>query len=200
MTNRFIGALVAAALLVLLSTVSVLAHSELTESDPADGETIETPYRLTATFSEEFDPDPQRSFILVEDSAGDEVARGGVSDDDPTMMAVDLPELQPGEYTVRWQTTTAEDQGVERGTYTFNIAASATPAPTATPNPTPSVAPATAPAATTTPAPTAAPTSTPLPGSMPEIVPNQTGTETILVVLVGLVAIGALFLFLRSRR
>ena len=51
-----------------------LAHAELEESDPADGATITTPYTLTATFSEEFDPD--RSFIRVRGPAGDDRGRG----------------------------------------------------------------------------------------------------------------------------
>ncbi len=44
---------------------------------PADGETIQTPYRLTATFTEEFDP--ERSFVRVQDATGAVVAEGGVS-------------------------------------------------------------------------------------------------------------------------
>lgn len=101
MTRRFISALVAVSLLTLLFTVSALGHAHLVESDPADGDTIETPYTLTATFSAEFDPNPQRSFVRVVDPSGAEVARGGVSDDDPTVMTVELPALEPGEYTVQ---------------------------------------------------------------------------------------------------
>lgn len=201
MTRNAIGALVAAGLLVLLSTVSVLAHAELVESDPADGDTIETPYTLTATFSEEFDPNPQRSFILVEDSAGEEVARGGVSDDDPTMMTLDLPELPPGEYLVRWQTRTLEDGGIENDTFTFNVAASATPSPRATPSPTATLAPATAPGTTPTPAPAASP----LPVATPAPIdgqPTTGGSDVFLALVLAAVAIGAiaLFLFARSRR
>ena len=69
-------ALTAALFLLALSVIPVAAHADLEESDPGDGDTIETPYLLTATFSEEFDPDPQRSFMQVVDAAGTEVARG----------------------------------------------------------------------------------------------------------------------------
>ena len=105
---------------MLLAPFRVLAHAELEESDPADGATITTPYTMTATFSEEFDPD--RSFIRVRGPSGDIVAEGGQDPDDPTMMTVDLPELPPGEYTAGWQTVTADDNGVEDGTFTFTVA------------------------------------------------------------------------------
>ena len=131
------SASVAALVLLFLSVSGVAAHAELVSSDPADGETIETPFTLTATFSEEFASDTERSFIRVQDAGGDIVASGGQSPEDATMMTVDLPALDPGEYTVRWQTTTEDDNGVERGTFTFNVAAAATPAPTATPGATP---------------------------------------------------------------
>lgn len=205
MKRHFLGALVGASLLLFLSTVSALGHAELEESDPADGETIETPYTLTATFTEGFDPNPQRSFVLVRDVAGDEVARGGVSEDDPTMMTVDLPALEPGEYTVRWQTTTADDQGVERGTFTFNVAAAASPSPTATPSPTPTAAPTTAgPTATPQPS-TSPPTTTPSPTASPIVGGGQptAGTnDALLAIALAAIVIGAiaLFLFARSRR
>lgn len=124
----------AAALLPLLFSVSaVAAHAELEESDPTDGATIETPYVLTATFSEEFNADTEVSFIRVQDASGAVVATGGQSADDPTTMTVDLPALEPGEYTVRWQTTTKDDNGTERGTFTFNVPPAA-PTPNAAPN------------------------------------------------------------------
>ena len=198
MTHRLIGAFVAATLLVLLATVSVFAHAELVESDPADGETIETPYTLTATFSEEFDPNPQRSFVVVEDPAGDEVARGGVSEDDPTMMTVDLPELEPGDYTVRWQTTTADDQGVERGTFTFNVTA---PTPTPTANPTPTTVPTASGPATSPLSPTEGPEPTATPISPIDQLPTG-GNDVVLALVIAGVVIAAIALFLlaRSRR
>lgn len=198
MTRPSFRTLVAASMLLLVFTGTALGHAELVESDPADGETIETPYMLTSTFSEEFDPNPQRSFVVVEDSAGDEVALGGVSEDDPTMMTVDLPELEPGEYTVRWQTTTPDDQGVERGTFMFNVAAP-TPAPTANPTP-PSVPTPSGPAASPlSPTEGPAPTATPIGpiGQLP-----TAGNDVLLALVLAGVVIGAiaLFLFARSRR
>jgi copper resistance protein C len=189
--NRTIsGAAVAAFLAMLMSVSTVVAHAELVSSDPADGETIETPFTLTATFSEEFASDTERSFIRVQDAGGEIVASGGQSPDDATMMTVDLPALEPGEYTVRWQTTTEDDNGVERGTFTFSVAPPATPAPTATPSPTRTAGASTPPVATPTPGPTAAPTAT---GS---------GNDVLLALAIGVLIVGviAFFLVRRSRK
>jgi methionine-rich copper-binding protein CopC len=120
-----------AALLVLSLPLTALAHADLEESDPADGATITTPYTLTATFAEEFDP--ARSTLVVENSAGTQVA-AGTADDGHTKMTADLPALPAGVYTVRWTTVTPDDNGIERGTFTFNVGSSvSTPAPTAAP-------------------------------------------------------------------
>jgi len=195
MTRRIRLALAAGFVLVLAGATPVFAHSELVESDPADGATIVTPYTLTAAFSEEFDPNPQRSFVLVEDSAGDEVARGGVSADDPAMMTVDLRALEPGAYTVRWQTTTADDQGVERDSFTFDVAASPTPPPTATP------ARPNSPVATMSPAQSQGPIPTATPASPIGPVPTG-GNDVVLALILAGVVIGAvgIFLFTRTRR
>ncbi len=111
------------------------------------------------------------------------------------MMTVDLPALEPGGYTVRWQTTTADDQGVERGSFTFDVAASPTAAPTATPARTSS------PVATMSPAQSQGPTPTATPASPIGPVPTG-GNDVLLALILAGVVIGAvgLFLFTRTRR
>ena len=128
-------AAIAAALLVLVWSSVALGHAELVTSDPAEGATITTPYTLRATFDEEVDPDPTRSSIVITNAAGAEVARGGVSADDHTMMTAELPELPPGTYTARFLAYTADDRFTERGRFTFNVGAAPTAAPTPTPSP-----------------------------------------------------------------
>ena len=208
MTHRFAGALVAATLLVFLSTVSVFAHAELVESDPADGETIQTPYTLFALFSQEMDPNRQRSFIRVLNADGIEVASGGVHPDDPTQMFAELPLLEPGEYTVRWQTTTPDDNGVERGTYAFDVIPPAlptdggnSPLPTATPGPTATPARTSAPLATASQAPSQGPEPTATPINPVGQLPTGGNDVVLALVIAGVViAAIALFLFARSRR
>ena len=197
--TRVLRGAVAAAFLVLLATVPASAHAELEESDPADGATITTPYTVTATFSEEFDPNLRRSFMRVVDASGDLVAEGGQSPDDPTVMTVELPTLEAGAYTVQWQTTTPDDNGVVRDTFTFNVAQAATATPSLAPTPR-----ATASAEVPTVRPTAVPTTAPTPGPTPTGggEPTASGSDILLalalaaVVLVGLGA----YLFTRSRR
>jgi LPXTG-motif cell wall-anchored protein len=203
--TRLLGAITLALSLTMLVALSVAAHAQLESSDPADGETITTPYTLTATFTEPFDP--QRSFVRVQDASGAVVAEGGVSDDDPRTMIVELPELPAGEYRARWQTVTPDDNGRENGTFTFNVAAAATPAPTQTPRPTlvtqkPATSASPTPAAT--PTPIATPPASPSPTDTPpptEPDGSQTGlsANVLIALLVGVAIVGALAFFLVRR-
>lgn len=135
MKTRLLTAFIGGSLAALCLAATAFGHAELVASDPPDGGTLTTtPYTLTATFSEEIDAG--QSSLVVESVAGAEIARGAVSPDYPTLMTADLPLLEPGPYTVRWTSVTEDDQGVERGTFTFSVAApgaSATPAATPTP-------------------------------------------------------------------
>ena len=64
---RLQRAFVGAYLLLLISSVPVFGHAELVETDPPNGGTIETPYTLSATFSEEL---LERSNIVINNAAG----------------------------------------------------------------------------------------------------------------------------------
>lgn len=105
----------------LADATAVLGHASLVASDPAAGSTISTgePHKLTATFDEELTPNG--SAIVVQDSTGTQVATGAVSAGDATSMAADMPSLTEGEYEVLWTAVTADDNAVERGTYTFTV-------------------------------------------------------------------------------
>jgi methionine-rich copper-binding protein CopC len=199
--TRLISGAAAAAFLLLLSAVPAVAHAELEQSDPADGATISTPYKLTATFSEEFSADPHDSFIRVQNSTGAVVAEGGQSASDNTMMTADLPALDPGKYTVRWQTTTVDDNGVERGTFTFNVAAAiatdspGSPLPTAGVTSTPTAGRPTASAPARTAAPTSSPTAS---GGQPA----AGSTDVLLAIVLAVIVLAGLggYLYMRSRR
>lgn len=127
-----VAAAVAALLAIAALPAVVFGHADLETSDPADGATITTPYTLTATFAEE--TDPAQSTLIVENSAGAQVAAGTVNSDNHTKMTAQLPALPGGTYTVRWTTVTPDDNGVERGTFTFSVGSTvSTPAPTGPP-------------------------------------------------------------------
>lgn len=115
---------------LLLAPSMALAHAELETASPADGETVTgTPPMIEATYSEDLDPDGS-SLVLV-DADGTELARGGPVGDPPTsrMSITDLPELAPGEYTVRSTTKSADDGDLDRVTWAFTVIA---PSPTPT--------------------------------------------------------------------
>lgn len=192
-------AIVLACLAIVASAEVAAAHADLVESDPAEGGTIETPYTLTATFDEPLEPS---SSVIVRNAAGDEVARGGVSDAAATVLLAELTELPAGEYRARWTATTADGHS-ERGTINFVVVA-ASPAPTDPATPTAEPAPTSTAAATSSPVP-ATPTPTPTPTATPVPIDGgpSAGTADLLIALVlaGLaIAAVAGYIFLRGRR
>jgi len=136
MTKSFgLAAALAAAFVMVVASV-VLGHAALQTSDPANGSTIKTPYTLIATYDDELTPNG--SSIVVQSAGGTQVANGTVSTTDDKQMTVDLPVLPDGQYTALWTAVTADDNGLTRGTFTFNVSsnatasvAPATPAPSA---------------------------------------------------------------------
>jgi hypothetical protein len=128
------------------------------------------------------------------------VAEGGVSPDDPTMMVVQLPAQPAGMYEVRWQTTTPDDNGVERGTYSFiveqpaaNTDAGFTHLPSAIPTSavsTPRQSPDSSPSARPTPAPT------PITGEQP----TASGNDILLALALAAAVLLGLGLYLFTRR
>jgi hypothetical protein len=177
-------------LLAVLLPAAVGAHSELVSSDPADGAMLTgPPLEISGDFSEELDT--TRSVMELRAPAGGVLATGRVPDGGPAtrMAIVDLPAFAPGTYEVRWTTVTADDDGVERGTFTFTLLA-------ATPSPTPTAEPSSTPAATAPPS--VAPAPTPAPGP----VAGSTTTGDLLVplsVLAVILAGGAAWLLRRRR-
>jgi len=190
-------------LLAVLLPAAVGAHSELVSSNPADGATLTgPPLEISGDFSEELDT--TRSVMELRAPGGGVLATGRVPDGGPAtrMAIVDLPAFAPGTYEVRWTTVTADDDGVERGTFTFTLLA-------ATPSPTPTAEPSSTPAATAPPSaapPSAAPAPTPAPSPAPSPAPGPVAGSTTtgdllvpLAVLAVILAGGAAWLLRRRR-
>jgi len=116
------------ALLILLLQVifvgNASAHSDLVESQPANGALLEnSPERVIATFSEELDS--RLSSMFVFDAQETQVDNGDGSVDlndlDHLSMIVSLPSLSAGTYTVHWDAFSAEDGDETEGDFAFTI-------------------------------------------------------------------------------
>jgi methionine-rich copper-binding protein CopC len=182
-----------AALMLLLLPATVFGHAELESTSPDDGEVLEgTPTEIVATFSEALE---DGSSLSLRDPAGDEVARAEPDPDDPTRMVIaDVPELAPGEYTVRW-TASSDDGHLERDTWSFTVAAPPTPSPTPTPASSATAAPTMDPTPFPTPRDTLAASPTPDPNEGP-----ASTTDVLIPIIAGLAIVAIAGGVLLSRR
>lgn len=166
MSVRLFRAAASATLLLALLAPAALAHAELKSASPGPDDRVTAPAELVAQFSQNLDA--SRTTIEVRDAAGQRVVRGGEPGSGPREFRLELPELAPGEYEVRWTSFSKEDGELARGSYTFTVVAAPSPTPTATPAPT------LAPSAT--PSPTAAPV-TPSPSPSSSVAPANPDTS-----------------------
>jgi copper resistance protein C len=201
MTPRVVGrrrsVTLAAALFALtaLLPATVLAHAELDTITPGDASTLDTPpTEVVATFTEALDP--SKSSLVVVAAGGAQVASGGqVGADDPKKMTLALPALEPGDYEIRWTSSSAEDGDIARGTTTFTVTA-----PPPTPSPTPTLAPSATPAPTPPPTPTPAATTSPAPSPSGSGQPATSTSDLLLPIIVAVILVGGLgYWLLRGR-
>jgi len=126
-----LAGLAAAVLLVLAVPAIATAHAELESSSPAAGATVPSPFtgpiemRFSATLA-----DGSKADLVGPD--GTILASATVDGPGATMsIALDGP-LPAATYEVKW-VSVAEDADLERGTFSFTVAAAPiTPSPTAT--------------------------------------------------------------------
>ena len=187
------SAAVLAVALLLAVPAAALAHAEFAESSPADGEVVEgTPAEITADFTESL---ADNSTFELFDAADELVARGAIDPENDARMAIDPPDLAPGEYKIEWRAFAA-DGHQELGTYTFTVTAA--PEPTPTPPPTPS-AQASAPptAGPASPSPTSA---SPSPTESPDTEPTAGTGDVLIPILAAVILVAVLGGYLLTRR
>jgi copper resistance protein C len=104
-----------------LSTGGVSAHANLDTSDPAkDARLAQAPSAMTLRFTQGLKP--AGSFVQV--VAADGVNRVSSFTFDPAdakVMRATLQPLQPGVYTVKYQSLSADDDDYHEGTYRFTV-------------------------------------------------------------------------------
>jgi methionine-rich copper-binding protein CopC len=189
---------VAAVAFALLSLPGlVAAHAELVTPSPADKAVSPPISEVSGLYSEAMTPNG--SSILVKDATGATVMQGTVDAAKNTrMVAHRVAPLGAGAYTVAW-TSVALDGHIERGTWTFTVAASAPSASTpAAPSAAASSAAASQPAG-----PSAQASASNGPTAIPSAAGGTTGSGTsdvLLPIIVALIILGAGAAYLLSRR
>ena len=108
--------LVATVALIAPAT-GVFAHAELKSSEPPDGGSVATtPAELTLHFSQNLVS--AQSWVAIRDSlGGDTQLKVSFDANDKKLMKATTPQLQPGNYTIRWQSLSAEDDDFATGSY-----------------------------------------------------------------------------------
>ncbi len=118
-----VGALVIAALAVLVGASTALAHAELSSSFPRNQEVLDVaPTAVVLEFTEGVDPIEPGIRVIGAD--GEDVGIGDVdqSAGSDEMRAVILVTLDEGSYVVAWQALSADSHRV-RGSFTFSVGA-----------------------------------------------------------------------------
>lgn len=189
-------AAVVAALLLIVHTSPALGHAAFVSGSPGPGdEVVRSPAELVISFNQNLDP--SRTSLEVRDAAGTTVAKGGAIGDGPREFRLPLPELPPGQYTVRWTSFSAEDGELARDSYTFTVVAPPSPSPSPSPSPTRS-------ATAVEPTPSASPvpaTPAPSPGAASggEASADADGL-VVLPILAAALVVGGLLVWLLRRR
>lgn len=116
-------------LVTLLAASAVLglhaparAHAALVKSEPARRAVLrKAPKRVRLWFNERLEP--AYATIVIQGPAGQQVAtdKARLDAEDPKLLVLELPALEPGEYTVRYRVLSVDGHTVDYG-YTFTIA------------------------------------------------------------------------------
>lgn len=119
-------------LLILAGSPSASAHALLRDSTPKDGEILDTPpSEIIIDFTEP--PDLGLSEITVLDGDGQDVGAGELQElpGEGNRVAVSLPDVGDGVYTVSWRVLSRVDGHVTAGAFSFGVGveAAALPAP-----------------------------------------------------------------------
>ena len=115
-----------ALVLFLLATGELAAHADLLGADPAPNSIAPTgPEQVRLFFSEPVQPQFLALEVYGPDGRRVDRGDGRVSPNDVRVVAVSLPRLSDGVYTVKWRVLSLDDH-VVRGTFVFGVGAGTT--------------------------------------------------------------------------
>ena len=122
--SRWVACVAAVLILLVLGPAAGLAHADLATSDPADGATLmASPETITATYLEAFDTKRSSMELLGPSGATLATNEPATAATAESMTISGFGTLAAGTCSVRWTTSTPDDNGIERGTFTFTLAA-----------------------------------------------------------------------------
>ena len=111
------------AVLALASADAALAHAALVKSEPARRATLsKSPSQLRLWFNERLEPEYATISVIREGAGPVTTQKARVDKDDPKLLALELPMLSPGTYTVKYRVLSVDGHTVDYG-YTFTVKA-----------------------------------------------------------------------------
>jgi methionine-rich copper-binding protein CopC len=113
-------AALAALLLVLLVPATAGAHAVLVKSSPARRAVVAAPPRIELVFNERLEPAYSTVSVWTADNRRVDDGKVVVGPEDPRRLAVGLPPMPGGTYTVKFRVLSVDGHIVE-GTFPFEV-------------------------------------------------------------------------------
>ncbi|MDP3166583.1 MAG: copper resistance protein CopC [Hydrogenophaga sp.] len=111
------------ALLAMAATGTALAHAALVKSEPARRATLsKPPPQVRLWFNERLEPEYATISVIREGAGPVTTQKARVDKDDAKLLALELPVLSPGTYTVKYRVLSVDGHTVDYG-YTFTVKA-----------------------------------------------------------------------------
>lgn len=119
--KRFLALSVIVAAMTLMHANQVLAHASLVKAEPARRAVLSTPpARIHLWFNEEIEPAYAALSVLNEDKKSITDNKVEVDSKDPKSVVLELPDMQPGRYTVKFRVLSVDGHVVD-SEYNFTV-------------------------------------------------------------------------------
>ena len=120
--KRYIALSVIVAAMTLMHANQVFAHASLVKAEPARRAVLSTPpARIHLWFNEEIEPAYAALTVLNADKKPITDNKVEVDSKDPKSVVLELPDMQPGRYTVKFRVLSIDGHVVD-SEYNFTVA------------------------------------------------------------------------------